>query len=125
MKLADYFEGVKGLGVLGTADSEGKVDLAVYARPHVIDETTIALIMSDRLSHANLQSNPSAAYLFMEQGEGYVGRRLYLTKIREETDPERIDAIRREGARRYPSDSKKYLVYFRVEKVRPLVGGKV
>ncbi len=124
MKLADYFEGVKGLGILGTADSEGKVDLAVYARPHVVDETTIALIMSDRLSHANLQSNPSAAYLFMEQGEGYVGRRLYLTKIREETDPERIDGMRREGARHYASDSKKYLVYFRVEKVRPLVGGR-
>ena len=33
MNLADYFEKVKGTGVLGTADSEGKVDLAIYARP--------------------------------------------------------------------------------------------
>jgi len=123
MELADYFENVQGIGVLGTADADGKVDLAVYARPHVIDEATIALIMSDRLSHNNLESNPKAAYLFVEQGEGYVGKRLYLTKIGQETDPELIKATRRAGTREYEStDSQKYLVYFHVDKVRPLVG---
>ena len=58
MKLGDYFDKVKGLGVLSTADSSGKVNSAVYARPHVVDEQTVAFIMADRLSHANLQSNP-------------------------------------------------------------------
>jgi hypothetical protein len=52
MSLANYFENVKGVGVLGTADPEGKVDLALYARPHVIDEETVAFIMRDRLSHS-------------------------------------------------------------------------
>jgi hypothetical protein len=125
MNLGDYFENVEGLGVLGTADSEGRVDLAIYARPHVIDETTVAFIMSDRMSHRNLEFNPNAAYLFVETGEGYVGKRLYLTRLREETDPERIEAIRRPG-REYGkrTDSEKYLVYFRVDNVRPLVGDK-
>ncbi len=37
MSLQDYFENVQGLGILATADSDGMVDLAVYAKPHVTD----------------------------------------------------------------------------------------
>jgi hypothetical protein len=123
MSLAEYFGNVQGIGILGTADSSEKVDLAIYARPHIIDETTIALIMSDRLSHKNLQSNPNAAYMFIEHEAGYVGKRLYLTKIREETDPKAIESIRRDHSKRYADpNSVSYLVYFRVEKIRPLVG---
>ena len=33
MKLSEYFENVKGYGVLATADSAGKVDVAVYEAP--------------------------------------------------------------------------------------------
>ncbi len=70
MDLAEYFENQKGTGVLATADDQGRVDVAVYARPHVIDRETIAFIMPDRLTHHNLQSNDHAAYLFMEQAPG-------------------------------------------------------
>ena len=94
MNLSEYFENRTGRGVLATADSDGNVDVAVYSRPHFIDEKTVAYIMTDRLTHKNLQSNPHAAYLFMELGEGYAGKRLYLTKIKEETDPEAINKIR-------------------------------
>ena len=66
MNLREYFESVKGRGVLATADEDGKVDAAIYASPHFIDEETVAFIMRDRLTHHNLQSNPHAAYLFME-----------------------------------------------------------
>jgi hypothetical protein len=90
MSLSDYFANAKGAGVLATADAKGNVDAAVYARPHVIDEETIAFIMADHMSHRNLQSNPHAVYLFMEDGDAYVGKRLYLTKVREESDPEKI-----------------------------------
>jgi hypothetical protein len=65
MDLAEYFENQKGSGVLATADDQGRVDAAVYARPHVIDSETIAFIMPDRLTHHNLQSNNHAAYLFI------------------------------------------------------------
>jgi len=123
MDLKDYFENTKGLGVLATADSNGKVDVAVYARPHVIDDDTIALIMSDRLSHQNLQSNPHAAYLFVEDGPGHKGRRLHLTKLSEDTDPQVIVAIRRKSRPSSEEDSPKYLVRFRINEVRPVVGG--
>jgi hypothetical protein len=80
--------------------------------------------MADRLSHLNLQSNPHAAYLFIERGEGYKGKRLYLTKVAEETDPEKIQSLRR---RPLPAEcgiecESRYLVHFRVDRVRPLVG---
>lgn len=64
MKISEYFKTAKGTGVLATADGTGKVNVAVFASPHVVDEETIAFIMIDRLTHTNLQSNPSAAYLY-------------------------------------------------------------
>ncbi len=76
MKLSEYFEKSKGRGVIATAGSDGKVGMAVYGRPHFIDEKTVAFIMADRLMHKNLRSNPYASYLFIESGEGYRGRRL-------------------------------------------------
>jgi len=123
MDLAQYFDKAKGVGVLGTADPEGKVDLAIYARPHIIDDQTVAFIMRDHLSHAYVAANPHAAYLFVERGEGYNGLRLYLTWTAEETDPEKIEAMRRRSRRdEDPAKTKAFLVYFRVDEVRPLVG---
>lgn len=127
MNLSEYFENRTGRGVLATADSDGNVDVAVYSRPHFINENTIAYIMTDRLTHKNLQSNPHAAYLFIESGEGYIGKRLYLTKIKEETDPEAINKIRWRKTYVAPEDEKnksRFLVYFRIDKVIELIGDK-
>ena len=125
MSLAEYFTNVKGLGVLATSDSEGNVDIAIYARPYFIDEKTIAFSMLERLSYTNVQSNPKAAYMFVEQGEGYAGKRLHLTIAGEENDPERIKAIREQHQRSYKSKEKvRHLVYFTIDKIRPLVGDK-
>ena len=126
MNLAEYFKDIKGLGVLATSDAEGNVDAAVYSRPYIIDEKTIAFSMLERLSYANIQSNPKAAYLFAEQGSGYAGTRLYLTRTGEETDPERIKEIRKQHQRnREPDEKVRHLVYFSVDKIRPLVGDKI
>ena len=124
MELATYFESTKGMGVLATADNAGKVDTAIYARPHFMEDGSVAFIMRDRLSHANLQTNPHASYLFVEEGRGYKGKRLYLRKVKEEKETERLYEMRR---RRYPSDDNpekepKYLVFFELERVRPLLG---
>ncbi len=127
MKLSDYFEKKKGKGVIATADGNGKVGTAVYARPHFIDEKTVAFIMADRLMHKNLQSNPSASYLFMESGDRYAGKRLYLTLMKEEKDSDLIEKIRRKDACPVDEGYKRglrYLVYFKVNKVLPLIGAK-
>ena len=121
MKLKEYFESVEGRGVLATADGDGKVDAAIYATPHFIDDETIAFIMRDRLTHNNLQSNPHATYLFMETGQKFVGKRLFLTKTREEQDSELLYSLRR---KKYSDDKNeaKFLVFFQIDKVLPLMG---
>jgi hypothetical protein len=123
-ELRDYFENTKGHGVLATADAQGQVNQAVFARPHVMDDGTMAFIMPHRLTHKNLQENPHAAYLFMESGPGYRGKRLYFTKVREEKDTELLYSLRR---RVYPPEKEKqegprFLVFFRVDQVLPLIG---
>jgi hypothetical protein len=124
MKLDTYFETHQGIGVLSTADAEGRVNAAIYGRPHVLDEQTVAFIAADRLTRANLQANPSAVYLFKEEGV-YTGKRLYLTSTREEKDSPLIDEIRRkkERAAGREGTGPRFLVYFRVDKVLPLTGG--
>ena len=118
----EYFENTKGLGVLSTADSQGRVDAAVYARPHILENDLIAFIMRDRLTHENLKSNPYAVYLFVEEGTKSKGKRLFLKKERDEKDNPMIDEIKR---RVYKTDNHetRFLVIFKVEKELPLVVG--
>jgi len=123
MSLSDYFVNTKGYGVLATADASGKVNAAVYARPHFFDESTIAFIMRERLTHENLQTNPHATYLFIQAGAGYSGKRLYLTKLREETDDELIEIIcRRCDYSMFTEQLTRHVVFFTIDKVLPLVG---
>lgn len=122
MELKNYFEKTRGLGILSTADSEGAVNAAVYARPHVLDDGGLAFIMRDRLTHHNLQSNPRAAYLFREGGGGYKGLRLHLTKTHEESGTDRVKDLCRRCKIDGNPDAVRYLVMFRIDKELPLIG---
>lgn len=123
MNLSEYFEKTTGYGVMSTADATGRVNAAVYARPHFMEENVVAFIMRERLTHANLQTNPHAAYLFMESGPGYSGKRLYLTKIREESSEELVRTIcRRCDYSMFPDQSTRHVVFFSVDEVLPLIG---
>jgi len=123
MKLSTYFENTRGTGVMATANSRGEIDAAVYDKPFFLDEETVAFLMADGLTRNNLDENPRAAFLFTE-GED-AGRRVYLTKIREDEDDDITEEILnrlpagREG--RYRSTPKR-VVYFHIDRIRALVG---
>mgnify|MGYP003573807810 CR=1 FL=1 len=124
MELREYIENTKGFGVLATSDANGVVNTAIYARPHVLAEGRVTFIMADRLTRKNLRENPSASYLFIEEGKGYRGARLQLTRLEEELNPELIAELRR---RTYSPDdeariAKLTLVHFRLDEQRPLIG---
>ena len=124
MKLAEYFQNISGIGTLSTANKDGEVDAAIFSTPHVIDENQVAFIMRDRLTHKNLQSNPFALYLFMEDGAFYKGKRIFLKKIKEDTNSKLIESM---SKRRLPPDEDrargpKFIVYFEITKTLPLVG---
>ena len=124
MKLEKYFAEKKGIGVMATSDSKGIVDTAIYSRPHVLSDDEAAFIMRDHLTHKNLQENRHANYLFLEEGQGYSGVRLFLTKIDESTDHELINSMTRRHLS--PEEDKalgeKFLVRFKVDKVLNLIG---
>lgn len=126
MSLSEYFKNTKGTGVLSTADASGKVNAAIYSRPHILDDGEIAFIARDRLTHHNLTENPHAAYLFIEDGPGYKGKRLHLTKTGEETDTDRINELSRRK-RLSDQDAEKnprFLVIFRQDAEFPLIGAE-
>lgn len=121
MNLKEYFSQNSGTAILATAGSEGKVDAAIYSKPHLIEENSIALLMSNHLSHVNLQQNPYACYLFKQEGPGWQGIRIYLKMIDEESNTD----LARSLVRRRDVDVQKIdvcLVYFQVEQILPLAG---
>lgn len=124
MRLKEYFKNSSGKGVLATADKNGKVDAAIYAKPHILEDQTLAFIMRDHLTLNNLVSNPYATYLFMEDGPHYKGIRLFLKKIREDADPDLIAQMTRRFLTPEQDKAKgpKFLVYFELEKILPLIG---
>jgi hypothetical protein len=125
MSLSQYFEKAKGFGVLATTDAGGQVNQAIYAKPCFLDQdddTTCSFIMAKRLSYDNVLRNPSAAYLFIEEGVGFAGKRLSLTVIGEDPDPEKIKTVRHRSAPPLNEEEGHYLVHFHIEGVRPLIG---
>ncbi len=124
MTLNEYFQKFSGRGILATADAEGRVDAAVYSKPHILADNTLAFIMRDHLTHHNTGENPYAVYLFMEDGPHHKGIRLFLKKSREDTDPDLIAKMTRRHLS--PAEDKakgpKFLVYFSLEKILPLIG---
>lgn len=123
MKLAELFpEG--GRGIIGTADAEGVVNMAVFAIPHVIDEETLAWGFTEGRSLANLRLNPHASYLYLAPTRGYSGWRLTLSLKQEVGEGELLQTIKEEATRHsgtMAGGAVKHVVYFKVDEVRPLM----
>jgi len=124
VRLKEYFENKGGKSILSSADSGGKVTSAIYSKPHVFEDGTIAFVMRKRLTHENLQTNPYCSYMFIEDGAGYGGIRLYLKKIKESTDDALIEKMKRRhiSAEEDKAKGPRFLVHFSVEKILPLIG---
>ena len=127
MNLSEYFEKAKGFGVLATTDAAAQVNQAIYAKPMFLDKDddgTCSFIMANRLTHDNVEHNPSASYLFIEEGKEFVGKRLSLVLLDEEADSEKIKALRSRIDLPISDEECKYLVHFHIEGVRPLIGNE-
>ena len=121
MDLGQYFKNKEGAGYLARSNSKGEVNVAIYSQPHVMPDGNIAFGMSDRLTHKNLMENSHAVYAFKDNG--YQGVRLYLQRVKEETEGPIFDEIRREAlqspyAEQYSNI--RFVEYFRVAKDLPL-----
>lgn len=121
MELKEYFASVKGNGILSTADDKGVVNSAVYAAPHILEDGSVAFIMKSRKTHENILVNPHACFLFIEAGK-LEGKRIYLTKIKEEKNSELLFSLLRHCKHDECETKEDYfLVFFKVDKVLALV----
>ena len=124
MLLKDYFRKVNGTGVLSTADADGNVNAAIYSKPHITNDGLLAFLMRERRTYHNIEENPHASYMFIENGSPFHGIRVRLHEVGEEANDELVSRMTRgwitseEDAELGP----KHLVYFRIEQIRNLVG---
>jgi len=123
MKLNEMFP-AGGRGIIAASDSSGNVNIAVYAKPHIVDEKTVAWGMTEGRTWACVKENPNAAYLYMNPGPGYSGVRLKLS-LKEvldsgdmlETVKKRTAEIVSPGA----AEAVTHVAYFEIEEIRPLI----
>ncbi|TCP62709.1 pyridoxamine 5'-phosphate oxidase family protein [Heliophilum fasciatum] len=124
MTLKAYFEQTNGLGILSTANEQGEVNAAIYAKPHFMEDGTVGFIMRERLTYQNVLANPKACYLFVEAPK-MAGYRLYLTKVGVEADDAKAQEIRRRCyADELNAEGPIHLVYFQVDRTLKLLGGE-
>jgi len=123
MNLSELFA-TPGLGVMSTSSSDGRVNSAVYARPHVIDETTLVWGMTDKRTYQNMTRNRHAAFLFKTNGPGFSGVRLDLELIKTEEEGDLLESIKKNAEEIVgpgAGAAVTHAVWFKVVEVRPLV----
>jgi hypothetical protein len=128
-RLMDYFNRTPRTGVLGTASKDGKVDVAVFGSPQMVDEKTVVVALGQNRTLANLQENPNAVFMIVEPAEtgmmeGWKGVRVYMRMKECATSGAALDAYRREVARVVGNEAAAMVhatATFEVGEVRPLV----
>ena len=123
MKLLELFKEA-GRGVIATSNTQGEVNVAIYATPHVVDDSTLAWGMTEGRTYHNIMENPRAAYLLMYAGAVYTGARLSLKLKGIENSGDMLDVIKARtldivgaGA----AEAVKHVAYFTVVEIRPLI----
>ena len=123
----DYFNKQPRLGVLSTANKEGKVDAAVFGPPMMVGEKTVGVGLGQNRTLAYLQENPNAVFTIMEQGAtlaDWKGLRVYLKMKEYATSGETLDTYRRKVAEAAGKEAAAMIhasVTFEVGEVRPLI----
>jgi hypothetical protein len=96
-KLMEYFNKQPRLGTLSTADKSGKVNVAYFGSPRMVDEKTVFMGLGNNHTFANLQQNPNAVFMIMEPGSTlpeWKGVRVYLKMTDCQTTGEKLDSIK-------------------------------
>ena len=125
-KLMEYFNKQPRLGTLSTANKEGKVNVAYFGSPRMVDDKTVFMGLGNNHTFANLQDNPNAVYMIMEPGESlpeWKGVRVYLTMTECQTSGEKLDQIKAVIAEKAGEGAAKMIhaaVTFEIKEIRPL-----
>jgi hypothetical protein len=123
----DYFNKQPRIGILSTANKEGKVDAAIFGSPMMVDEKTVVMGLGENRTFTYLQENPNAVFTIVEEGEGFMdwkGLRVYLKMKEYATSGETLETYKKQVARAAGEDAAAMIhasVTFEVAEVRPLI----
>ncbi len=126
-KLIEYFNKQPRLGGLSTAGKDGKVNIAYFLSPRMIDEKTVVMAIGNNRTFANLLQNPYAAFMIFEPGmtiSDWKGVRIYLKMKEYQTSGEKVEMMRAQVAQLAGEEPAKMVhaaVTFEVQEIRPLV----
>jgi hypothetical protein len=125
-KLMDYFNKTPRLGTLSTANRAGRVNVAYFGSPRMIDEKTIFMGCGKNRTFANLQENPKAVFMIMEPGNSppeWKGVRLYLRMTECETLGKKLEMLKTQIAEKAGPAAAKMMhaaITFEIEELRPV-----
>jgi hypothetical protein len=126
-RLMDYFNKQPRIGLLSTANREGRVDAAIFGSPMMVDEKTVVMGLGQNRTFEYLQENPNAVYTIVESGEtimDWKGLRVYLKMKEYATSGETLETYRRQVAQVAGEDAAAMIyasVTFEVGEIRPLI----
>ncbi|MFZ3045850.1 MAG: pyridoxamine 5'-phosphate oxidase family protein [Desulfatirhabdiaceae bacterium] len=126
-ELIQYFNKQPRLGTLGTADKNGKVNVAYFGSPTMIDEKSIVMGLGKNRTFANLSENPNAVFMIMEPGESPVqwkGVRLYIRMTECETSGSKLIGIQEKIGAKVGIETAKRMIHayvaFEILEIRPI-----
>lgn len=126
-KLMEYFNKQPRIGTLSTASKDGKVDVAPFGSPRMVDEKTVVMAVRKNRTFANLQENPNAVFMILEPAKttpDWKGVRVYLKMTGYETSGEKLEMMRTAVAQRVSEEAAKSMhaaITFEVQAIRPLM----
>lgn len=115
----------KGTGIMGTADRKGRVNLAIYSPPIVLDNQIVVFGATKRKTYENLKENPHAMFMYILDKPGWEGIRLELKLVKVEDEGEMLERIKENFTKiGYNSLAKEiaFALYFEVVNRFPLKG---
>jgi hypothetical protein len=125
--LMEYFNKQPRLGCMSTSGKDGKVNVACFGSPRMVDEKTVVMALRRNRTFDNLRENPNAVFMIMEPGKTsseWKGVRVYLKMKGYETSGEKIEKARAQAAKAVGEEAAKALyaaVTFEIGEVRPIV----
>ena len=126
-KLMEYFNKQPRIGTLSTAGKDGKVDVAYFGSPRMIDEKTVVMAIRKNQTFANLSENPNAVFMILEQASappGWKGVRVYLKMTDSQTSGQKLEMMKKAIAEKAGEETAKSMhaaLTFEVTAVRPLM----
>lgn len=126
-KLMEYFNKQPRLGCMSTSGKDGKVNVACFGSPRMVDEKTVVMGLGKNRTFENLQENPNAVFIIMEPGKTtpeWKGVRVYLKMKEYETSGEKLEKLRLQIAKVAGEAAAKTVqaaVTFEIQEVRPIL----